>query len=237
MVLKYGHFSLKPGRAGRGARKALERMRQSLFAATYYEASAHPHASFPALVGDVSADVVVVGGGFTGVSAALELAEAGYKVVLLEAGRIGSGASGRNGGQICTGFSPGQARLETQVSHADALKCFALAEEAKLLIEERIAENFVVWHRKEAVERMKMAESMLGMTGIFPPCPTYHLWLHLPAPWRANEFAAHVRLGNTLVSPADVFAVDRNPAPHAVRVSLGGVAERSRLADYASEHL
>ncbi|MFO1033772.1 MAG: FAD-binding oxidoreductase [Hyphomicrobiales bacterium] len=114
-------------------------MRQSLFAATYYEASAHPHASFPALVGDVSADVVVVGGGFTGVSAALELAEAGYKVVLLEAGRIGSGASGRNGGQICTGFSPGQARLETQVSHADALKCFALAEEAKLLIEERIA--------------------------------------------------------------------------------------------------
>lgn len=106
-----------------------------------------------------------------------------------------------------------------------------MGEVTSVLIEERIAENFVAWHRKEARERMKMAENLLGLSGIFPACPTYHLWLHLPAPWRASEFAAHVRLGNTLVSPADVFAVDRNPAPHAVRISLGGVAERSRLAE------
>jgi DNA-binding transcriptional MocR family regulator len=78
---------------------------------------------------------------------------------------------------------------------------------------------------------MKMAEEILGRSNIFPNCPTYHLWLELPAPWRASEFAAQVRLGNTLVSPADKFAVDRNPTPHAVRISLGGVAERSRLAE------
>jgi DNA-binding transcriptional MocR family regulator len=106
-----------------------------------------------------------------------------------------------------------------------------MGEITSVLIEERIAENFLSWHRKEAVERMKMAENILGLSGIFPNCPTYHLWLQLPAPWRANEFAAHLRLGNTLVSPADVFAVDRNPTPHAIRVSLGGVAERSRLAE------
>ena len=106
-----------------------------------------------------------------------------------------------------------------------------MGEITSVLIEERIAENFVAWHRREALERMKMAEDLLGLSNIFPKCPTYHLWLQLPPPWRANEFAAHLRLGNTLVSPADAFAVDRSPTPHAIRVSLGGVAERSRLAE------
>ena len=85
------------------------------------------------------ADVVVIGAGFTGLSAALELAESGYRVVVLEAETVGFGATGRNGGQICTGFSPGQAKLESQLGHADALKCFAIAEESKRLIESRIA--------------------------------------------------------------------------------------------------
>jgi gamma-glutamylputrescine oxidase len=93
------------------------------------------------LSGDVTCDVIVVGGGFTGLSAALELAKTGYKVIVLEAKHIGFGASGRNGGQICTGFSPGQQRLESQVGKADARKCFDIAEEAKQLIEERIAEH------------------------------------------------------------------------------------------------
>ena len=91
--------------------------------------------------GNDSADVVVIGGGFTGLSAALELAEAGYSVAVLEAGRVGAGASGRNGGQVCTGFSPGQARLESQVSKDDARKCFDIAEDAKRLIEARIAKH------------------------------------------------------------------------------------------------
>ncbi len=57
-----------------------------------------------ALAGEHRCDVVVVGGGFTGVSAMLHLAERGYDVVLLEANRIGWGASGRNGGQLIDGF-------------------------------------------------------------------------------------------------------------------------------------
>ena len=93
------------------------------------------------LTGDMSADVVVIGAGFTGLSAALELAGAGYKVIVLEAGRVGSGASGRNGGQICTGFASGQAKLIGQLGKSDARKCFAIAEDAKRLIEQRISKH------------------------------------------------------------------------------------------------
>lgn len=71
--------------------------------ASYYAATRHD-IEFPRLKGEHRVDVVIVGGGFTGVSAALFLAERGYDVVLLEAKRIGWGASGRNGGQLIHGF-------------------------------------------------------------------------------------------------------------------------------------
>jgi gamma-glutamylputrescine oxidase len=118
-------------------------MRQSITALSYYQASVGKQARYAPLKGDQTCDVVIIGGGYTGVSAGLELAQAGYSVILLEAQEIGFGASGRNGGQICTGFSPGQARLETQVSKADARKCFGIAEDAKRLIEDRIAAHHI----------------------------------------------------------------------------------------------
>lgn len=94
--------------------------------------------TYPQLVGELHADVCIIGAGYTGLSAALELADAGYSVAVLEAETVGFGASGRNGGQICTGFSPGQSRVIAQVGKSDAVKCFALAEEAKTIIEQRI---------------------------------------------------------------------------------------------------
>jgi gamma-glutamylputrescine oxidase len=74
-------------------------------AASYYAATINENISYPVLKGGHQADICIVGGGFTGVATALGLAERGYKVALLEANRIGWGASGRNGGQIIGGFS------------------------------------------------------------------------------------------------------------------------------------
>lgn len=118
-------------------------MPRSIDAQSYYQASAHPFPRQLRLVGDVTACVCVIGAGYTGLSAALDLAEAGYKVIVLEAKNVGYGASGRNGGQICTGFSPGQEKIEAQLGKADAARCFAIAQEAKALLRERIARHHI----------------------------------------------------------------------------------------------
>lgn len=113
-------------------------MPKSIDATSYYQATATPSPGHPPLKGDVNADVCIIGAGLTGLSSALELAEAGYNVVVLEAGHIGAGASGRNGGQICSGFSSGQDKLEAKLGKEEARKCFALSEDAKQLIRDRI---------------------------------------------------------------------------------------------------
>jgi gamma-glutamylputrescine oxidase len=114
-------------------------MAASIFVPSYYQATANRKVAKQQLRGDVKADVCIIGAGYTGLSAALELSKAGLKVVVVEAQSVGFGASGRNGGQICTGFSPGQGPLEAQLGKADAKRAFDMAEEAKTLIESRIA--------------------------------------------------------------------------------------------------
>ena len=105
---------------------------------SYYAATANAAPVYPELTGEVSADVCVVGGGFAGLSVALNLAERGYDAVVLEGRQVGWGASGRNGGQICTGFASGMKKVQGWAGKDDARKLFALAEEAKEIIRERV---------------------------------------------------------------------------------------------------
>jgi gamma-glutamylputrescine oxidase len=106
---------------------------------SYYEASVVRPPQAPTLQGDLVADVLVVGAGFAGLSAAIELAQRGMRVVLLEADRVCSGASGRNGGQAIAGFASGQSPLEQQLGKGDARLAWDMSLEAVRLIDERIA--------------------------------------------------------------------------------------------------
>ena len=108
---------------------------------SYYAATARPFPILPALKGDVIADVAVVGGGYTGLSAALNLAERGYRVALIEQARIGWGASGRNGGQINTGLRKGPVELIARYGKDRAKALFDLAEEGRTIIRERVAKH------------------------------------------------------------------------------------------------
>ncbi len=106
---------------------------------SYYEASVTRAPSAPPLQGAHSADVLVVGAGYAGLSAAIELAQRGLSVVLLEADRVCSGASGRNGGQAIVGYASGQETLEQQLGRAAARQAWDLSLEAIDLIDQRIA--------------------------------------------------------------------------------------------------
>ncbi len=107
----------------------------------YYAASSETPPLRPALSGDVHADVCIVGGGFTGLSAALHLAEAGAKVVLVEAEKIAFAASGRNGGQIHTGQRMDQAVLEKWLGETHARDLWTLSEEAKQTVRDLAARH------------------------------------------------------------------------------------------------
>ena len=105
---------------------------------SWYESTVENARSYPPLEGESRVDVGVVGGGYTGLSTALHLAERGYRVGLLEAEHIGWGASGRNGGQICTGQREDMLTIERLVSIEDARRLWHLGEEAKALVRKLI---------------------------------------------------------------------------------------------------
>jgi gamma-glutamylputrescine oxidase len=128
---------------------------------SWYADTATPLPRQPAAAGELTCDVCVIGGGYTGLSAALHLAQRGYDVVLLEAQRLGFGASGRNGGQVGTGQRQDQDWLEAKLGTGPARALWDLGLEAVDLVRDlaaRYAPNAgwrdgIVWaaHRARTV--------------------------------------------------------------------------------------
>jgi gamma-glutamylputrescine oxidase len=108
---------------------------------SWYTDTALPQPDHPELAGDVRCDVCVVGGGYTGLSTALNLAERGYDVVVVEAEKIGWGASGRNGGQIVTAYNPSMGTMAGWVGKDDARLLWELGEESKTILRDRVARH------------------------------------------------------------------------------------------------
>ena len=109
------------------------------YAPTYYAATANPVPNRPSLQGDIETDICIIGAGYTGLSTGLFLAENGFKVTILEAAKIGFGATGRNGGQIVNSYSRDIDSIEKQVG-VDGAKVFGqMAFEGNRIIRERVA--------------------------------------------------------------------------------------------------
>ena len=106
---------------------------------SYYAATTPTFFSGAALDQDVQADACIIGGGYTGLGAALRLAEAGRSVVLLESGPVGWGASGRNGGQVHLGWNKDQAWLARRLGQDSARALWTMARTARDHLDRLIA--------------------------------------------------------------------------------------------------
>jgi gamma-glutamylputrescine oxidase len=106
---------------------------------SWYAASANDKRVRPSLSGETEADICIIGAGFTGISAALALCERGYSVVVLEAERIGYGASGRNGGQIVNGYSRDLETIAARYGEDKALALGKMSLEGGEIIRSRVA--------------------------------------------------------------------------------------------------
>ncbi len=105
---------------------------------SYYAATAQGARDFPQLLGEIEADVCVIGAGYTGLSAALHLAQNGVQVVVLDAHCVGFGASGRNGGQVGSGQRQEQDWLEQHYGTQAAQRLWHMGQEAKDLVKSLI---------------------------------------------------------------------------------------------------
>ncbi|MBB3168281.1 NAD(P)/FAD-dependent oxidoreductase [Simiduia aestuariiviva] len=118
---------------------------------SYYAATANCTFDEGALQGAKVADVCVIGAGYTGVSAALHLAEKGYKVIVLEANKVGWGASGRNGGHVGTGQRKEQADLEATLGKETAKILWDFGLEAVATVEDRINKHQIQCDLKQGI--------------------------------------------------------------------------------------
>lgn len=118
-------------------------MNPSSHAASYYAASSHVQPDYPSLAGEVNVDVCVVGGGFSGLNTAIELAERGLSVALLEARKIGWGASGRNGGQLIRGVGHHVERFSDVIGEEGVRQLKLMGLEAVEIVRQRVEKHTI----------------------------------------------------------------------------------------------
>ncbi|MDP9500304.1 FAD-binding oxidoreductase [Bisgaard Taxon 45] len=147
---------------------------------TYYSDSRHLHFTLPSLQQRKSADVCIIGAGFFGLSTALELAEQGKKVIVLEGARVGFGASGRSGGQAINGFEEDIGDYIDAVGFETAHKLWQMSLEALAIIEERIKKYHIQcdWHRGYATLALN-SRRMDDLIAIEKSCREFFAYPHM----------------------------------------------------------
>ncbi|MEL6700846.1 MAG: FAD-binding oxidoreductase, partial [Pseudomonadota bacterium] len=132
---------------------------------SWYAATSDPGPERAPLRGETRADVAIVGAGFTGLTAALKLAQRGFDVAVIDAHRVGFGASGRNGGQCGSGFNIDQITLEQELGDGPARALWDLSQEAKAQVRALASDDALwrpgvaegCWTARECVEEQRYA--------------------------------------------------------------------------------
>ncbi|MEH6736971.1 MAG: FAD-binding oxidoreductase [Sulfitobacter sp.] len=203
---------------------------------SWYAATATPLAPFEPLRGAQKADVCVVGAGYTGLSAALHLAQAGRHVVLLDAQRVGFGASGRNGGQLGSGQRMEQDGLEQLMGEPEAAKLWDLGEDAKALVKSLIAEHQIECHLKPGVAWTGSSDSDVKHLH------TYADLLAQKYDYSDIETLDHAALQSVCPSPdyrggiLDMGAAHLHPLNYALGLARAAVAAGVRIYEGSAVH-
>jgi gamma-glutamylputrescine oxidase len=191
----------------------------------FHFASTAPPPPHAPLRGEVRVDVCIVGGGISGLSAALHLVERGFTVALLEAKHLGFGGSGRSGGQSIFGFASGQEKLEKLVGEADARKMWDISIEGMklqrdLIARHAIACDYVAGHMHVGVKPRHDAELRAEAES-----------LHEKYDYRSVRFVEHEELRTIVQSDRYTTALyDSNSGhlqPYKYTLGLGAAAARA----------
>lgn len=191
----------------------------------YYYTTALPPPAHAALRGDLSADVCIVGGGISGLSAALHLVERGYSVALLEAKHLGFGGSGRSGGQTIFGYASGQEKLQKIVGAADARRMWDIAVEGMKLQKDLIARHsiacdYVAGHMHVGVKPRHDAELATEVAS-----------LHDEYGYRSVRLVSHEELRTLVASSRYTTGIHDSASghlnPYKYTLGLGAAAARA----------
>jgi gamma-glutamylputrescine oxidase len=191
----------------------------------YYTATSLPPPAHAPLAGEVRADVCIVGGGISGLSAALHLVERGFTVALLEAKHLGFGGSGRSGGQTIFGYACGQEKLQKIVGKADARRLWDFALEGMKLQNELIARHgircdYVAGHMHVGVKARHDAELAAEVES-----------LHTEYDYRSVRLVGHEELRSLVASDRYTTGLYDSASghlnPYKYTLGLGAAAARA----------
>ena len=196
---------------------------------SWYAASATPLPAQPVLQGALDdVDVCILGAGYTGLSAALELAAAGYRVVVLEAERIGWGASGRNGGQAIAGYGCEQSTLENLLGHDAARVLFDLSREGMDLLRARIARHGIAcdWRDGHAQVPLKARQVRELRAGVDTMAQRYGYPLQW---WDRERLRAELASDRYLGAAYDPLSGHLHPLEYAFGLARAALAAGVRI--------
>ncbi|TCP63081.1 gamma-glutamylputrescine oxidase [Rhodovulum bhavnagarense] len=203
--------------------------RPGAYPASWYAAVTPPLPPFAPARGEIRADICVVGGGYTGLSAALHLAQAGADVVLVEAHRMGFGASGRNGGQVGTGQRLHQDELEQRLGDAHAARLWHLAEDAKALVARLIADHAIACDYRPGIVEAEWTASGVSHAHAYAEKLLRDYEYDLIEPLGCNEIAALIGSPVYKGGVVDWGAGHLNPLAFALGLARAAAAAGAHL--------